>query len=46
MSDDRETIYISQYWTTLKKTEKGKRNTIINMQNWGNYVNFYGCHWW
>ena len=46
MSDDRGKIYISQYWTTFKKTGEGKRNTTINMQNWGNYFYLYGYDWW
>ena len=28
------------------KIGDGKRNTTINMQNWGNYFYFYGCTWW
>ena len=46
MSDDLGKIYISQYWSTLKKNWRRQKNTTINMQNWGNYFYFYGCNWW
>ena len=46
MSDDSGNIYIDQYWSNLKKIADGKRNTTINMQNWGNFFYFNGCNRW
>ena len=37
-----EKIYISKYWTTLKKTGEFKRNTTTNMQNWETVFTYIG----
>ena len=46
MSDDsRKNIYKSILVNFERKTGYGKKNTAINMQNWGNVFYFNGCNW-